>query len=130
MKNPEKTQSEIQITRNRLFNWGLIYLSIVVPLALGVSLFRIFTNGWLPVYFVHITMSMLIIISAILRNRLPYFIRASIVLLFFLVLGITGVLAFGLPGGGIVILAIFSILSAIAFGMKAGIISSFFSDFY
>ncbi|MHC4984923.1 MAG: GAF domain-containing protein [Planctomycetota bacterium] len=61
--------------------------------------------------------------GAIVRKRLSY--RACLYLLLgaLLAVGVVGLAAFGLVGGGVLLLSMFAILSAIAFGVRGGLIA-------
>lgn len=114
---------DMQKIRSRLLNQGLVYFAIVLPFALTLSLTRIFENGWNPIYIIHISVASLLVTGSIFRKRLPYKLRAYLLFGVFLVLGTFGLITFGLVGGGLLILVVFTLVVAIAFGTRAGLIA-------
>ena len=114
---------DVKEVRRRLIDKGLIYFAFVVPLTLLASLSRVPTFGWHPVYFLHIVVSIIIILSATFRKRLSYKTRANTLLGILLVIGIVGLPVFGLVGGAFVTLVVFATLTALVYGLKAGLIA-------
>ena len=120
----DPTDVDIQTVRSRLLDKGLVYLAIVFPAALALSLARISEHGWNPVYILHIALTGLVISGAVFRKRLSYRVRASLMLGIFLTLGAFGTPVFGLVGGGILCLTLFAVMTTIAFGTRAGVIAN------
>jgi len=111
---------DIQAVRSRLVDWGLVYYALVAPSAVILSLSRSLEHGWHPIYSFHIFIACLIAVGAVLRKRLPYGVRAAWLLAFSLLIGLFGLVVFGLVGGGASILVLFPVLTAIAFGTRPG----------
>jgi signal transduction histidine kinase len=122
-QSPDVTATDIEAIRRRLADKGLVYFAIVVPLAATLSLLRTLEHGWNNLYFLHISIAVLIITCAIFRKRLSYGVSVSILLGIILILGIGGLFAFGLVAGGVPLLIIFAVMTAIAFGSRAGLIA-------
>jgi PAS domain S-box-containing protein len=121
----DATGMDLQAIRSSLLNKGLLYFAFILPLALGLSLFRIFEHGWHPIYLFHISVTVLIVSGTVIRKRLSYRVRACLLLGVFLFIGASGLVVFGLVGGGMLVLVIFSVLAALAFGTRAGLIACF-----
>jgi len=117
------TEIDIRTVRSHLLDRVLIYFAIVVPLGLGLSLLRILEHGWHPVYTLHVAVTALLAATATFRKRLSYHLRAMILLGVFLSLGIVGLCAFGLLGGGHLVLITFAVLAAVTLGTRAGLIA-------
>ncbi|MBT3198780.1 MAG: PAS domain S-box protein [Phycisphaerales bacterium] len=115
--------SEIREVRSRLINRALVIFAILTPAAAALSLSRIFETGWNHTYYLHMGVTVLLVLAAIFRRRLPYVFRSFVLLGVLLLLGVAGLLAFGLPGGGVSLLVAFATLTAIAFGTRGGLIA-------
>ena len=114
---------DIQVVRQRMVNLTLVYLAIITPIAVIISLMRVFESGWKNLYFIHITHALIVIALAVFRNKLPYRAAACIVLGLMMFIGITGLFVFGLVGGGIIILFMTTVLVTVLFDKTAGLIS-------
>jgi len=113
---------DIRAVRDRLLDKGLIYFSLIAPLALGISLSRMFIHGWLPIFGFHIVIAVTIIIGTIYRRHLSYNARAFLLLGIFQLLGICGLATLGFSGGGPYFLVSSALLTVIAFGTRIGLI--------
>ncbi len=119
----DPTTVEIHDVRSHLVDSALVLFALLTPLALSVSVFRIQQRGWHPVYVLHLGAAAAIVASAIFRRRLAYWIRASVLLGFNLVLGVAHVPVFGHAGGGRASLVVFAVLTALVYGTRAGLIA-------
>ena len=115
--------ASIRAVRSRLIDRGLVVFSIVLPAAVLLSLSRVFEHSWNPAYYAHMTLAVLILTTTVFRKKLPYAVRTSVLLGTLLILGVVGLAAFGLPGGGIPLLLTFATLTTVAFGTRAGIVA-------
>jgi PAS domain S-box-containing protein len=107
-----------------MINGVLVAFSCASPIMLGISLTRAFQHGWQLIYAIHCLIALTTIFGAVFRKRLSYRIRVSLFLGIAFVLGATGLPAFGLVGGGHIILMLFSILATIGFGTRTGLIAT------
>ena len=124
MKPPDKTDKSdltLEQLRSQLTNKGLVLFSFVVVPALIVSLFRARLHGWQPVFTLHIISAVVIVFAAFFRNRLPYGLRAGIIILLWSAIGVVGVLNFGLISAGIPVLICMMFATTILFGLKPGL---------
>ncbi|HPQ70898.1 MAG TPA: PAS domain S-box protein [bacterium] len=109
--------------RERLTDRGLVYLAIILPLAVAVSLLRFYQLGWHPIYLLHLAALVVIELAAIFRKRLSHQLRGVLVLGPFLVVGIVGLRTFGVVGAGPLLLVFFAFLTGLFFGLRAGLIA-------
>jgi PAS domain S-box-containing protein len=113
----------VRDVRKRLVETGLLWSGIAAPVGVALSLIRARIDGWVPIYYAHIVIGLILIAGAVFRRRLPYGVAVNLLLGVFFAVGLMGLLAFGLVGGGPYILAMFCIMSAIAFGTRGGLIT-------
>ncbi len=119
----DATAIDLQAVRSRLVDKGLFFASLVMPLALVMSLVRNIEHGWHPIVLLHLFATGSILIGVIFRKRLSYQVRSSILLGVFLLVGIAGLVVFGLIGAGLLPLVLFALLTAILFGTREGLIA-------
>ena len=119
-----KTLETFQTLRDRQLSWGLRVISVVGLFVLFTSLFRAFTVGWHAVMVLHIILYVIILCTALLNRHLPFLFRATIVVAVTFIIGVTGLLAWGLMGFGLQALFAFCIFSMMLFGRRVGIISA------
>ena len=110
--------------RSQLSDKGLIFYAFAVLPSAGISLSRAFEHGWQHIFTYHVMLTVLTVGIAILRKRLPYFVRAGWLISLSLIVGAVGMVVFGPISGSIVPLATFPVLAAIALGLRAGMIAS------
>ncbi len=115
--------ADIRVFRSRLINSALIYFAVVIPLTLVFSVLGLKHFGWSFAYLVHGAMAAAAIGAAVLRHRLGYSVRAALVLVPLLLIGLVGLGVFGMAGGAYLALAVFALMAAIAFGVWAGLIA-------
>ena len=120
----DTSYESIQSVRNRLTE-GLTYFGFVAIFAVSLSLTRIFEHGWLPIYGFHIGITVFFFLGMLFKKYLSYSAKVCFLLGIFLVCAIAGLINFGLVGGGIPLLFTFALLTALAFGTRAGLIAVF-----
>ena len=119
----DATGVDLPTIRRQPVEKALLYFGLLAPLAVAFSLARIFESGWHPIYFFHIGIMSAVSIGAVFRKRLSYRACVGLLLGALLAVGVIGLATFGLVGGGMLLLAMFAILTAIAFGVRAGLIA-------
>ena len=119
-----ETAETLRKLRDRQLSWGLRGISVVGPFVLLVSLFRAFTVGWHAVMALHILMYVLVLCTALLNHRLPFSIRAAVLVAISFVLGVAGLLTWGLAGMGFPALFACCVLVTMLFGSRAGIVAA------
>ncbi len=123
MSEENKTLTDI---RSDVCNATLIWLVFVAAIAVMGSLTRIVDFGWLPIMGVHVSIFSVLALTAVLRNKLPFVVRAGAVIMLYYLVGVGGHVTFGTPYA----LAYFvagSLMTAVFFGEKAGIAAVVFS---
>jgi len=108
--------------RDRQITWGLGALSILGLLPLLVSLFGSPTRGYRNTA-LYTGLYIIVLFTALLSNRLPLIIRATVLIGVPLVLGITGLFTWGLPWG-LPALLTFCILVTMFSGKRTGILAA------
>ncbi len=114
---PEAPALDPKCVRCRLVDTGLLYLAVVAPLGLIVSLLRVYEHGWHPIHYLYISLTGLVIIGAAFRKRLSYRMRACLLLGLLLVIGTAALPGYGLVGGGVSLLILFVPITILALGV-------------
>ena len=109
--------------RDRQLTWGLRGFATFGLIVLLVSLSRAFTTGWQPVMALDILMYLLVVCTALLGRRLPFSVRAGVVIGIGFILSVTGLLTYGLVGMGLPSLFACCVLATMLFGSRAGSVS-------
>jgi signal transduction histidine kinase/CheY-like chemotaxis protein len=120
----KKTPETIQKLRDRQLSWGLKALAIVGFFTLSVSLSRAFAVGWKPVMTFHVFLYVIILAATLLNRHMSFRSRAAIIIAIPLMIGVVGLLSWGLAGMGLQALFAFCILSTMLFGERTGIVSA------
>jgi signal transduction histidine kinase len=120
----DDTFDTLQILRDRQLSLGLRALSVGGFFLLLISLSRFFTFGWHAVLLLHIVLYAIILFTTILNHRLSYSFRAAVIIALPFILGVTGLLTWGLATLGLQALFACCILSTMLFGSRAGIVAT------
>ncbi len=112
---------DINAVRDELVNKGLIYFACVISLGVTASSLRAIEHGWHPTYLLHIVLTVIVIVGAILRKHLSYNIRVFILVGPTFIVGLVGLPVFGLVGAGMHALVIAILMTSIAFGTRGGL---------
>jgi len=114
---------DIRTVRGRLVDGGLMVMAILgLPVAL-VSVSRALEHGWNDIFYLHLGVVVLVFAVVLLRKRLRFGLRASILLGTLAILGSAGLLIYGLLGGGVMVLFAFCVLTTLILGTRAGLIA-------
>jgi signal transduction histidine kinase/ActR/RegA family two-component response regulator len=122
-----QASDRIQIMRDQQLTRGMKALAILGFFALLASLSRAFIIGWQFVMYVHVSLYLIILAVVFLKRRLSFYFTASTIVILLFVLGVTGLVAWGLMSFGLVSLFSFCILATILFGSRMGLVASMFS---
>lgn len=98
--------------RNDFINQILLTLVVWVFVAVPASLSRSFTSGWQTLYTLHIILSVMFLCCYLVRNRISYFVKSTIIIMFYWILTIGSLLTFGLAGSGFALLIIINFIVA------------------
>ena len=119
----DRELENIQVVRQKFLNLWIVFAAVmVVPVCLN-SLMRAFEFGWQPLYTFHLCIGICVIIFAIFRNRIHYYLRTLFVLLGLYLLGLGGLMTYGIVGATNAPLMTLVIVAVILFGMKVGIVA-------
>jgi len=113
--------------RDQQLTRGIKVLAVLGFFALLASLSRAFVIGWHFAMSVQIVLYLFVLAIALMKRRLSFHFRAAFIVILPLILGIAGLVAWGLMGFGLVSLYTFCILTAILFGSRMGSIASMIS---
>jgi hypothetical protein len=115
--------SEVKSARLEICNAILISTAIMSVPTVVTSLYRITTIGWQPVMAIHILFAVGLWLMVICRKKIAYPIQAGFLVSLFLVIGLSGILQFGLVAPGIAFFVVAGPLAVLLFGKKIGIAS-------
>jgi diguanylate cyclase (GGDEF)-like protein len=96
-------------------------LSVVALLAIPVTAWRSLATGWLPLYGLHLALAALVLLVAWLQPRLSLGMRAGVMAALLWLVGLPGLLAFGLQASGVWWLVLGSLVAGILHSTRAGI---------
>lgn len=108
---------------NRLANRLILVILVFSTPALLSSLWRIIDIGIQPIMFVHIAVYAMFSMMYLLRDRVPYNVKAIIITSSFLILAAGGMLQFGLLGAGVLFMIMYTALCVLFFKRITAIVS-------
>jgi signal transduction histidine kinase/ActR/RegA family two-component response regulator len=121
------TAKSLRELRDRQLSQGLKVLSIVGLVFLLMSLSRVLAVGWKPVMTLHLVAYAIFVGIAFTGRQLPFVLRASVVAAICFVLGVGGLLTWGIGGMGGMGLFVCCVLVTLFFGTRAGIVAAVLS---
>ncbi len=104
--------------KNKLTNFYLTFLSIVIILPLASSLYRAEDIGWQPIFSLHILSVIIIFLASAFRKHISTKQKAILLISLSYISGLAGFLQFGLFSMGLLFFTIASILSFILFELR------------
>lgn len=114
-----------QVDNSLLLDWRDHYVNIIVSVlavfgvfGLVASLSRLVYFGWLDIFYLHISGSLLLILLFVYRHKLSTDQKCAVLIVASLVAGLAGTVAFGLAGTGIIYVINTAIFSAIFVNRK------------
>ena len=113
---PASTLGKANSFQNRVCNVLLITLTVLGLPALAASLTRMTDIGWSSIMTMQCVALGVLTVVSVLRGRLSYGIRVSVLLLVMLGLGVVGLLNYGHLGGGKLLLLVYVVLTAMFAG--------------
>ena len=116
------TRDDVQSVRSKLANRCLFLGTLLGILALTFSLVRTYQFSWQPLKLIHSGVFLVLVGTLICRRRLPYYFRVSVILGALLIIGVFGLLTYGLMGPEVILFA-FCVLATAFFGTRAGIVA-------
>src|SRR4051812_10086134 len=88
---------------------------------LVTDFYRATQTGWLWLNTTHVVVASLLFLVMLWRKRFPLWFRICVLLFYFAVYGITGMMTFG-PANGVPFLTTMAVMCAVFFGYRAGLI--------
>jgi signal transduction histidine kinase len=104
---------DIDRMRDKLLNDALLWIAAVSVPALSLSISRMVTLGWRPLFLGQVAMVVMIWGIWLLRHRLPYALRISALLVTLAVVGISGYMQLGILAQSGQFLLLFMFLTAL-----------------
>ena len=104
---------DIDLMRDKLLNDALLWIAAVSVPALSLSISRMVTLGWRPLFLGQVAMVVMIWGIWLLRHRLPYALRISALLVTLAVVGISGYMQLGILAQSGQFLLLFMFLTAL-----------------
>ncbi len=86
----------------------------------GMSLSRVFEHGWLPIMNFHLGLMVLLVVIYIARKKIPYGLRAGLLVAIMFMIGVGGHVSFGSPTALVYFISA-SIMGAVLFGERIGV---------
>jgi len=107
--------------RSEIVNAALVVVLLIsLPMA-AVLLVRLLDTGWQEVMTLQFGLIALLVVVALLRHRIDFHLKSSVFLGAFYLAGFASLVSFGLPGFGVELLILASILTAMLWGGRVGI---------
>lgn len=111
----------VEEIRNQIAN-AILFASSIISFPVFVSsLWRSLDAGWLNSVYLHILVYSLLLLVTIFRNRISLVFRAYAVISFAFILGVGGLVTWGLIGMGLFLLMTGCVFTTLFFGSRAGL---------
>lgn len=117
-----KNELRISTIQNRLIDTLILISAFSAFPAVGFSLYRITDTGWQPLMFIHISCLLFNCIAALIRKRLPLWIKTAYVVSVLFLLGAGGLMTTGLSGFGLEFFQLSIIIATVFMGFRFGIL--------
>lgn len=91
-------------------------------IGLCFSLLRIAESGWMPVMSLHLGIEGVLAATTIFRHRVPYRLRAAVVVALFFAVGVGGHISFGTPYA-LAFFAVCGVMASVFYGNRAGVVA-------
>ena len=100
---------------------------LIVLVGVPLSLARTLTTGWLPIYTLHLVLGTLVLVIALYCHRLSLLTKSALLLLVFWLIGLPGVLTFGMASPGIWWLVVSCLLAHVLYSPKVAMAFAIFT---
>jgi len=121
MNNIEHNEDDQKIY-NKICNSAIITLATLAVPACFASVIRTMSIGWHSVMAIHIAVTIGLVVTAVFRHSISLQIRAGFIVFVLSIVGVTGLIKFGLISGAMITLITSPILATFFFGSRFGII--------
>jgi two-component sensor histidine kinase len=108
--------------RSRVLNGALVTFAIAAVPGLGISFYRAIDIGWQNITLLHAGLAVILWLTAILRHKLNFRIRATVCIGILYAIGIAGLATYWLSGHGLLFLIVSSFVATLLFGIRPGLI--------
>jgi diguanylate cyclase (GGDEF)-like protein len=119
---PQGLDNRLGVVRASLIDSVIKGLLVFGVVGLPASLLRSVNTGWLPLYGLHLLLGAIALALFLARARLGERFKAAAVMSIFWIIGVTGLLRFGLAGSGMWWLVISSLLMSVLYSIRAGLL--------
>lgn len=116
----DEISQEILSHRAKICNAFLVTYAILIVPAVAPSLMRIRDIGWQHVMYVHVISALTLWVLVIFRRKVSYYYQAGYLIMMFLLIGVGGILQFGLAAGGSALLVVSGPMATLLFGARVG----------
>ncbi len=120
LETPIATLAELRRPMVEKIWWGLLAVAL---LGTPLSLSRLATTGWIPAYTVHVTLTLAVLLVCWQLRRFSYNALVGMMVVFFWLVGVSGILSLGPLGAGIWWMSVSALLISALVSLRAGIIS-------
>ena len=110
--------------RETMVNRILRGLLVIAILGVPASVSRAFDTGWLLLYDIHIAAGIVAILVNWFRDRIPFNVKAALIIAGLWVVGVIAVVTLGVLGTGYMWLIMAGLLLSTLYSVRAGVISS------
>jgi PAS domain S-box-containing protein len=112
--------AQLEPVRNNILNQLLKVVAAIGMIPVAASLYRITDIGWQMVMLFHIAGYLLLVFFACLSDKIPYRIKAKVIIGSSFIVGCAGLLNLGMHSSGIIFIFIAVIMATIFLGVRWG----------
>lgn len=121
---PESLRHRLGAIRATIIDRLWLSLFVVAMFGVPLSLTRVGATGWLRVYETHIALGVLIAAGFLVRRRLSATFKLAMIVVFFWVIGLTGLATSGLVGASVWWLSLSMLLITALYSVRAGVVAA------
>lgn len=113
-------RNKMRSERNELANYIFIVFAILLTLVLGASVYRVVDIGWHPIIPLELLSLLAAYILAYFRKSIPFHIKAFLLIFTPYVIGIVGLMVFGIIGSNSFLWIFTPLIATILFNLRIG----------
>lgn len=107
---------------NGIINILIVFFALITLPGVAISLSRISVIGFIPEMFFHIALTSFIILLAIYRNSVPYYIKTWTIVIALMIMGYGGFFSIGLSSSGRLDVVIGIAVACLFISLRAGVV--------
>jgi len=107
--------------RNQLIDRLLFGSFLISIIGVPASVSRYVSTGWMTLYGIHIFLGLLVVLTYLFKNKIPYFYKSLFLVCLYALVGIVGMFTVGHLGAGVWWLIMSAFLVSSLYSLKAGI---------